>query len=277
MNRKSLLMIALSVALACAHLHSAACTIFNAQSNGMLLVGNNEEHEDPNGEVRFEPASEGKYGKITFAFGPFTQGGMNDQGLVFDVWAPSAFRLPPWQVGQLLPDGKAPERQPTMDEMWQICTLYDVTSKQMLEACATLEEAVAFYGQHYEASLGYAHILVTDRSGASADITWDWARNALGVTRKSDTFQVIGIGSDYIFPRLSTAGYNPSVESFRDLLRYTSIDATAYSNIYDLKQGLVYVYNQRDYEHPILFDLKAELGKGLRLYLLKNLFAGQGP
>jgi len=159
---------------------------------------------------------------------------------------------------------------------WQICTLYDVASKQPLEACATLEEAVAFYGQHYEASFGYSHFLVTDSSGASADITWDWARNELDVTRKSDTFQVIGIGKDYIFPRLSIDGYEPSVESFKDLLRYTSLDATAYSNIYDLKQGLVYVYNRRDYEHPILFDLKTELGKGLRSYFLKDLFTGQG-
>ncbi len=240
-------MLALSVTLACASFTAAACTIFIAEGNGMLLAGNNEEHEDPNGEVRFDPVSAGKYGLITFAFGPFTQGGMNDRGLFFDCWAPNAFKLPPWQPGQLLPSGKVPDRQPTMDEMWRICTRYDVTSKQMLESCATVEEAVIFYQSHYEASFGYAHIMVADRSGASADITWDWDKNEMGVTHKSDTFQVIGVGRNYIYPRLSRDGFEVSVDSFRDLLMNTSMDATAYSYICDLKQGTVYVYVKRNY------------------------------
>lgn len=226
MNRKIVLMLALSAILSCAIYPSAACTIFNAEGNGMLLVGNNEEHEDPNGEVRFEPASEGKYDKITFAFGPFTQGCMNERGLFFDCWAPNAFKLPPWTPGQLLPNGKVPDRQPTMDEMWQICTRYDVTNKQMLESCATVEEAIIFYQGHYEASFGYAHIMVTDRSGASAAITWDWDKNEMRVTRKNDTFQVIGIGRDYIYPRLSRDSFEVSVESFRELLNNTPFSLT---------------------------------------------------
>jgi len=198
MNRKIVLMLALPAILSCAIYPSAACTIFNAEGNGMLLVGNNEEHEDPNGEVRFEPASEGKYGKITFAFGPFAQGGMNERGLFFDCWAPNAFKLPPWTPGQLLPNGKVPDQQPTMDEMWQICTRYDITSKQMLESCATVEEA----------------------------ITWDWDKNEMRVTRKNDTFQVIGIGRDYIYPRLSRDSFEVSVESFRELLNNTPFSLT---------------------------------------------------
>lgn len=276
MHRMLELMLALSAILACAYFPAAACTVFNAEGNGMLLVGNNEEHEDLNGEVRFEPASYGKYGKVTFAFGPFTQGGMNEQGLVFDFWAPSAFRVPPWQPGQLLPDGKVPDRQPTFDEIWQICTQYDVTSKQMLEECTTVEEAISFFHQHYEASFGYAHILVTDRSGASAEITWDWDRNELGITRKTGAFQVIGVGRDYIVPRISSGSFEVSIDSFRDLLMNTTMDITAYSNIYDLKQGVVYVYNRRDFEHAIRFDLKTELDKGSQAYFLKDLFARRG-
>ena len=273
MLSKLMLTLALSAVFMFALNSALACTIFTAEGNGLLLAGNNEEHEDPNGEVRFEPASEGKYGKITFAFGPFTQGGMNEQGLFFDFWAPDAFKLPPWQQGQLLPDGTVPDRQPTMDEMWQICTQYDVASKQMLEKCATVEEAIDFFQRHYEASFGYAHIMVADKSGASVEITWDWDNNKLGVTRKAGSFQVIGIGRDTIFPRISSEGFEVSVESFRDLLESASMDATAYSYILDLKQGTVYVYNQRGYENPIQFSLETELAKGSRSFFLKDLFA----
>ena len=273
MHRKLMLMLALSAVFMFALNSALACTIFTAEGNGMLLAGNNEEHDDPNGEVRFEPASGDKFGTITFAFGPFTQGGMNEQGLFFDFWAPNAFKLPPWQPGQLLHDGTVPGRQPTMDEMWQICTQYDVASKQMLETCATVEEAIDFFQRHYEPSFGYAHIMVADRSGASAVITWDWDKNELSVTRKSGSYQVIGIGRDAIFPRISSGSFEISVESFRDLLKHTSMDATAYSNIYDLKQGTVYVYNRRDYENPLWFDLKTELAGGAHSFFLKDLFA----
>ena len=79
-----------------------------------------------------------------------------------------------------------------MDEMWQLCTQCDVTSKQMLENCVTVEEAISFYLNHYESNFEYAHIIITDRCGVSAAITWYWNKMEMRVTHKSDTFQVIG-------------------------------------------------------------------------------------
>lgn len=276
MKKRIALLIALSVIFASMLYPAYACTIFNAMGNGILLVGNNEEHADPNGEVKFEPSSEGKYGCITFAFGPYTQGGMNEQGLFFDCWAPVDFKLSPWIPGQLLSTGEMPDRQPTMAEMMKIYTQYDSTSKKMLETCATVEEAILFYQQYYEPVFGYAHIMIVDKTGASADITWDWAKNTMSVTHKSGSFQVIGLGRDYIYPRLDADDYEVSVDSFRELLKNTSIDITAYSNIYDLNQGVVYVYNQHDFENVVQFNLKEELDKGSHSFYLKDLFIKPG-
>jgi penicillin V acylase-like amidase (Ntn superfamily) len=111
MKKRIALALAISFIFACMLYPAYACTVFNAVGNQMLLAGNNEEHEDPNGEIRFEPAIEGKYGTITFAYGPFTQGGMNEQGLFFDTYAPNYFKASPWIPGQLLLTGELPDRQ----------------------------------------------------------------------------------------------------------------------------------------------------------------------
>jgi hypothetical protein len=272
MKKRIALFLVLTVALAGWSQMALACTIFNAAGNGMILVGNNEDHEDPNGEVRFEPASEGKYGKITFAFGPFTQGGMNEQGLFFDFYASGDYRMSPLLPGQVLPSGEVPDKEPTLDEMIAVYTQYDVASKKMLETCATVEEAIGFYQMNYEGTLGYGYLMVADKTGASATVTWDWDQNQIRVTRKSASFQVIGVGSKYIYPRINTGNDEVSVDYFRDLLKNTSRDDTAYSNIYNLKQGLIYVYNQHNFDKVVQFDLMQELAKGEHSFFLKDLF-----
>ncbi len=272
MKKRIALFLVLIMALGSWSHIALACTIFNAAGNGLILAGNNEDHDDPNGEVRFEPASEGKYGKITFAFGPFTQGGMNEHGLFFDFYAAADYKMSPLIKGQVLPSGEAPDKEPTMDEMIAIYTQYDVASKKMLETCTTVEEAVGFYQRNYEGTLGYGYLMVADKTGASATITWDWDQNQMRVTRKNGSFQVIGVGSKYIYPRLNGSNFEVSVDYFKDLLKNTSRDDTAYSNIYDLQQGVIYVYCQHNFDNVLQFNLTQELDKGKHAFFLKDLF-----
>ena len=68
----------------------------------------------------------------------------------------------------------------------------------------------------------------------------------------------------------------PTVAHFRDILdathRETTFATTLYSNIYDLKKGLVYLYYLHDFENEVVFDLKKELKKGRHYHILANLF-----
>jgi len=50
---------------------------------------------------------------------------------------------------------------------------------------------------------------------------------------------------------------------------------TVYSNIYDLKRGIVYIYNLRDFEKVVVMDLAEELKKGQRRVDLSSLFKPQ--
>ena len=156
--------------------------------------------------------------------------------------------------------------------MYAIYTEYDVASKKMLEKCKTVDEAINFYQDNYEGTLGYGYLMVVDRTGDSATITWDWEQNLMRVTRKNGSFQVIGIGSKYIYPRLNSDNYEVSVDYFRGLLKNTSIDITAYSNIYDLQKCVIYVYCQHNFDQVVQYDFKQELGKGKHSFFLKDIF-----
>jgi hypothetical protein len=47
---------------------------------------------------------------------------------------------------------------------------------------------------------------------------------------------------------------------------------TVYSNVYDLKQGLIHVFHFHDYANVVTFDLAAELAQGPHTYELASLF-----
>jgi hypothetical protein len=59
--------------------------------------------------------------------------------------------------------------------------------------------------------------------------------------------------------------------------RQSGRSRTIYSNIYDLKRGLVYVYNRGDFEEAVVLDLAEELKKGQRTIELSSLFKSSSP
>ena len=67
-----------------------------------------------------------------------------------------------------------------------------------------------------------------------------------------------------------------SVESCRDVLATTRQNGgapTQYSNVYDLKKGLIYLYHFHNFEDVVCIDLKEELKKGAHELDLPTLFS----
>jgi hypothetical protein len=84
--------------------------------------------------------------------------------------------------------------------------------------------------------------------------TDDRYRTAMGMFDKADTL---------------------SVDLFRDILNATHQEGdvnTLYSTIYDLKQGLIYLYYFHDFDHVVVLNLKDELAKGIHYYDIPALF-----
>ncbi len=49
-------------------------------------------------------------------------------------------------------------------------------------------------------------------------------------------------------------------------------DGTLYTSIYDLNEGIIYLYFYHDFKHEVKFDIKAELAKGDHFLDIPSLF-----
>ena len=239
-----------------------ACTGFCISEGDLVLVGNNEDWMNPNTKVWYVPAEEGKYGRVYFGFDNFyPQGGMNEKGLVFD-----GFATGPNKVKNSLDKPAFPGN--LMDKV--------------MSECATVEEALEIFGKYNLAFMERAMFFIADELGDSAIIEGD------DVVRKKGKYQVCtnfyqsrtnkeNIPCDRY--KIATAMLEDADEVSVDLgkrvLAATHNEGpypTLYSNVYDLKRRIVYLYHFHNFQNEVVIDLKAELAKGARRFDLPDLF-----
>jgi len=222
------------------------CTIFKATQEGLTLVGNNEDWKDPDTKVWFLVPEAGIYGRVCFGFkNGYTQGGMNDQGLFYD-----------WVAGYPSDYREDPEKK----------TFVGNLAEHILGKASTVEEALAFYSVYNERAFANARIFLADRTGASAVVGFD--KNGVMIDQEQGGTQVLGYGLKTATKKLREPGA-VSVEAFSGILKGSMqffANPTQYSNVYDLKNRVVYLYNFRRTQEIIRFDLREELAKGNHYY-----------
>ncbi|MBI2513286.1 MAG: hypothetical protein HYV96_15015 [Opitutae bacterium] len=233
---------------------SDACTIFLLTDGQQALFCNNEDWENKPICLWFVPArqqsriSQKRYGCAFVGFGSrWGQGGMNTEGLAYD-----------WVAGYQVAWRRAPEMKSVSGN----------PAERMLEQCATVEEAIAFFQTHWEPSFSYARILIADRTGASVVI--GAADGRLDVQR-STASRGCGFGGAILDTALA---HDPSPQlanaaAILDTTRQSGRYATRYSNIFDLKTGTIFVSTDR--LHFARLDLAAELERGRHSYDLRTL------
>ncbi len=248
-----------------------ACTIFNATKDNTTLVGNNEDWLKRNSYIKFLPANEQTYGTMYFGFGKgckYTFGGVNDQGLFYDIASLT-------RRTDIIFD---PNKK----------TLDNPIYERMLEKCSSVDQAIEFLGKYNISGFRRHHIMVVDKTGASAIL--EWGRDSLSVIRKQGYYQVI---TNFNVTDPNLAGWYPcwryskadtalknmnelSVDLFRTILDDVHMEGrfeTVYSNIYDLKNNIIYVYHFHNFEEYIKIDITDELKKGRHSYYLPSLFS----
>jgi hypothetical protein len=242
------------------------CTVFYAASGDLAFAGNNEDVNNPLARAWFIPASDGRYGRMYFGFDDlFQQGGLNDQGLFFDgLWVPSK------ELG-------ASAQKPDFPGGW-IAMIDEVMAKS-----ATVDEALAFFDRYSRPALQTGQLFFGDRAGNSAIVEGD------AIIRKKGSYQIATNfrqsetpGPPYLDGRYNTADErlsqagSYSVELFRQILDATHMDQkyvqTVYSQVYDLKKGLIYLYLYHDFENGIVLTLADELAKGPHMVSVASLF-----
>ena len=225
-----------------------ACTAICAAAKGKVLVGNNEDFGNPRSRLWFVPAEKGKYGRLLLGFNDgHAQGGMNEKGLIFDGFSTPRVEIAP-----------SPEK-----EFW-----FGGLGDKALAECATVEEAIRLLGKL--AGADRAVFLFADEHGDAAAIEPD------GVVRKKDWFFVqtnfyqsrIPPGAEscerFKIARrmLEDSRGDISVDLFRRILAATHQEGgstTQYSNIFDLKARVMYLYHFHNFENVVRIDLAEEL------------------
>jgi penicillin V acylase-like amidase (Ntn superfamily) len=255
-----------------------ACTGFFATQGDVALVGNNEDYfNTTQTKIVVQPPESRKYGRLFFGFGTSTphygfgnfnpQGGVNEQGLFFDCFA-----TPPLAVTASASKPKFKEHP------------FEV----VLAECATVEDVIAKFNNHNLDFMKTFQLFIADKTGQSAIIEGD------KIIRKSGRYQVVTNfhqSKRYFWKhpckRYKTAikilerSQDVSIEQFKKILEKTHVEnikykggivETLYSNIYDLRKGLIYVYYHHDFSNEIVITLNNEFVKGKRSYDLKSLF-----
>ncbi len=244
------------------------CTILYAADDRVALAGNNEDYNNPYTYVWFVPPEPGKYGRVYFGYEDgFPQGGVNEKGLFFDGAALSYKAL------------SRSDDKPVYDGVIPRGNLFD----KIMSESATVSEALAILDAYGRYGMDTYQILIGDAGGDSAIVDGDTILRKQGPFQLATNFRLSEHpGPPYpcrrystALDRLSNAG-SYSVELFRDILNATHQEPpypTLYSNVYDLKNGLIYLYYHHDFENVVVIDVAAELAQEFHFYPIASLFA----
>jgi hypothetical protein len=247
-NRVGLTAVAVGAALGILYLSPApshACTVFVLTDTNSTLFFNNEDWSSPKTRIWFIPASGRDYGYVCVGFEDnVCQGGLNSEGLAYDVVAGYQEE---WQPDPKLPHppGHSPQR--------------------MLETCATVQEAIAFYRSRQEPGFAHGKLLVADKTGTSAIIGFHEGKLRCEIVNEPRGF---GFGAKTLEtmlaqnPKPTIANGAAILRACRQKGRY----ATKYSNGFDLKSGQIVLFPFPDRDDQIRFALASELKKGGHYY-----------
>lgn len=242
----------------------SACTGITSSNEMITLMGNNEDYKDPDTYIWFKPSEPEKYGCSFVGYkGFWAQGGINEKGLCFD-----GFGTPfnPYYVNN---ENKPVFRNGNLAE-------------KALEECQNISELVNLFDQYYFPALQISQLFFVDKEGNSVIIGGD------ANTFKENNFQVC---TNFFQTHPELGGYpcwryntafqmleqsdEISINLFKNVLDAVHIEQyspTQYSNIYDLKNGLIYLYYYHDFNNVIVLNLTEEFELGYHYYSIPSLF-----
>ena len=255
-----------------------SCTIFTASYGDTVLFGNNEDWINPNTYYWVVGPKASKYGGVYLGFdNRYPQGGINEKGLAFD-----------WNALPEAPLNPHPELRP----------LPGKPGRWILERCATVQEAIDLAKRYaWGSSLG-AHLHLADATGDAVVISAG-PDGELAFTRKqpgdghlvSTNFNLAN-PKDGGFPCWRYDAATAMLERIEDEDDLTAdyarsiLDAvhqegasvnTVYSNIFDLRNGLIYLYHWHQFDEVVTLNVAEEMARAgpTKYYRISDLFSQQ--
>lgn len=253
---------------------SSACTIYTVVDQERVFFGNNEDHTDPNTYIWFEPRNDTINGGVYLGYDNFIpQGGMNDKGLAFDT--------------NSIPSLPLTSRYPqVVQNEWAVTYI--------MKNCANVSQVIDLIPKLYWGTEIWYQVHFADANG-DAVVIHPGTNRELNITRMSfpssylisTNFNVGNNDGSYPCKRYETTqemltveqttNSSISIENCFDILNATHAESahvnTLYSNVFDLKQRIIYLTYWHQYEEIIELDLTEELAIGEHEYLIKSLFS----
>ena len=244
------------------------CSMFKITMYGKTMVGNNEDAWRLDSKIWFEPGKDGKYGSAYVGHNDlFPQGGMNETGLAYDGFAVYRRKLNPVY-------GKK-----NIDNMSSFL-------KMIMQNCKSVDEVQNLLNQYDRSIFNGAMLLFVDLTGKYLVLEVDTLIN--GDSREyilANFCPSITKPGDVKIPRYirgnlflqnnipdTSLAFCLSVMDTMHECRSKIGDGTTYTSIYDLKEGIIYLYFYHDFKHVIKFNLHQELRKGEHIIRMPDIF-----
>jgi hypothetical protein len=244
-----------------------------------VLFGNNEDYDNPYTYLWAVPPGKGTYGGVYlgYTYGR-PQGGINEKGLAFDALALPTARLDP---------------RPELPYRGRGDTQF---LGKMMSHSATVEEALAFaQGLNWGTSVAF-QVLLADATG-DAVIIGAGPDGGLAFTRKpqGDGY-LVGTNFNRANPENRYGDppcrrYDTAVEMLEQIETETDLDVghvqsildavhvegaeqnTLYSNVFDLRNGVIYLYYWHQYGQVVTLDVQDQIDKKASTTRLSELFS----
>jgi len=257
--------ITLLALISCGEFHVTvdACTVFLASDGVNVLAGNNEDVGYLPAWIAFLPSEPAKYGRVVLGIEGVPQGGMNDQGLLFDCL--------------------------TVDQDWAFPRLFRALPKgvftlEILETCSDVDDVIEYLRSHQFPGPHRYQYFFGDRHGNAIVFEGNEIVHKRGAHHIAvNVRQSEEVDMDRRSQRFATATAMLSApdtitqDLVRDTLAAVHFEdsggfATLYSTAYDLVHRTITIYFYGDFENPVQLQLDEELETGPRVVPLAELF-----
>ncbi len=253
-----------------------SCTIFTASFGDTVLFGNNEDYTNPNTYYWTSPSTPQFYGGVYVGYGNLSpQGGINEKGLAFDY---NALPEVPLNYHSELP------------------RLTGNPGFTILRECATVEEAIDMAKSYNWGSSLWYQIHLADATGDAVVISAG-PDGELAFTRKEK-------GNGYLVStNFNLAFYQENerkglcrrydaatdmlekiededdltVEYFASILDTVHAEGssvnTLYSNVFDLENGVIYLYYWHQFDEVVTLNVTEEVARNPSPTRIEDLFS----
>ncbi len=252
-----------------------SCTIITASQGDVALFANNEDWTSPDTYYWIKPGSDKAFGAIYFGFDDIIppQGGINEMGLAYDINGLPAMPLNPHPE---LPS--APIK----------------LGEYMLQRAATVDEAIELLSGLYWGQSLRGQIHIADATGAAAVMSAG-ADGELTFTRKEQgDGYIVSTNFNLAYPQNGTEPcwrYDTATRMLDRIFKRSVLDVeqlrmvldavhqegpsfnTVYSNIFDLRQGLIYLYHWYQFDEAVVLDVEELLTQDASSGRIRSLFS----